>query len=178
VECSESRRLIDEELDGRITPSEARALEQHLAGCPACRREHELLSAIDRALVESPPAPAPAGFGRSVIVEIARRVERRRRVESVVIPAACGTAAAAVGWGIQRLVNWEAARSLTDGAVRAVDEALAPLVRSLAEALNVATRLSQAPAAGGVVLALAVAAVLFLGLSAVWFARQFALERR
>lgn len=178
MDCAANRRLMDERLDGNITPAAARALEAHISVCSSCRREWEMLAAVDRVLADAPLERAPAGFEQSVVTEIIRRVEVRRRIESIGIPAACGAAAVAVGYGVHRVVNWEAARSLARGIGDAAAEAIAPLAEPLAEAPDFVTTLSQEPGAVGAVLALAVAAVVFLGFSAIRFAKQFDLDWR
>ena len=117
-----------------------------------------------------------AGFERSVLAAITHRVEARRRIESVVIPAACGVAAIGVAYGVHRVVNWEAARSMVRGIGEAASEAAAPLADPMAGAPDVVVTWLQNPAVQGAMLALAVAATIFLGASAIRFVRQFTLE--
>ena len=178
MDCAANRRLMDEKLDGDITSDDARALEAHLSACSSCRGEWEVLVAVDRVLADDSLSRAPAGFERSVATEIARRVEARRRIESIGIPAACGVAAIAAGYGVHRVVNWEAARSLVRGIGEAANGILAPLAEPLVEAPDLVTTWSQEPGVLGAVLALAVAAVVFLGFSALRFAKQLTLEWR
>jgi len=167
---------MDERLDRSITPADARVLEAHLSACSSCRREWEMLAAVDRILADAPLECAPAGFERSVVKRIARRVEVRRRIESFGIPAACGVAAIAAGYGVHRVVDWEAARSFVRGIGEAANGVLAPLAEPLAETPGFVTAWSQNPGAVGVMLAFAVAATVFLGVSAIRFIRQNALE--
>ena len=169
---------MDEKLDGDITSDDARALEAHLSACSSCRSEWEVLVAVDRVLADDSLSRAPAGFERSVATEIARRVEARRRIESIGIPAACGVAAIAAGYGVHRVVNWEAARSFVRGIGDTANGVLAPLAEPLAETPDFVTTWSQEPSVLGIVLALAVAAVVFLGFSALRFAKQLTLEWR
>ncbi len=167
---------MDEKLDGNITADDARALEAHLSACSSCRREWEVLVAVDRVLADVPLERAPAGFEQSVVAEIVRCVEARRRSESIGIPVACGVAAVAAGYGVHRVVNWEAARSFVRGIGEAANGVLAPLAEPLARTPDFVTTWSQEPGAVGALLALAVAAVFFLGLSALRFVRQNAFE--
>ncbi len=176
MDCSANRRLMDEKLDGNITSDDARALEAHLSACSSCRREWDVHVAVDRVLADAPLERAPAGFERSVITEITRRVEARRRIESIGIPVACGVAAVAAGYGVHRVVSWEAAHSFARGIGEAANGILAPLAEPLAETPDLVTTWSQDPGVVGVVLAVAVAAAVFLGLSALRFARQLTLE--
>jgi anti-sigma factor RsiW len=167
---------MDERLDRSITPAAARVLEAHLSACSSCRREWEMLAAVDRILADAPLERAPAGFERSVVKRIVRRVEVRRRIESIGIPAACGVAALGAGYGVHRVVNWEAARSFVRGIGAAAKGVLAPLAEPLAEVPDLVTTWSQEPGTVGVMLAFAVAAAVFLGVSAIRFVRQNALE--
>jgi anti-sigma factor RsiW len=167
VDCSANRRLMNEKLDGSISSADAHSLEAHLSSCASCRRDWAMLVAVDRVLADAPLDRAPAGFERSVISEIVRRVELRRRIDSVVIPTACGVAAIGVGYGVHRVVNWEAARSFVRGIGEAANGVLAPLAEPLAETPDFVTTWSQEPRAVGAMLALAVAAVVFLGVSAI-----------
>ena len=169
---------MDEKLDGDITSDDTRALEAHLSACSSCRREWELLVAVDRALADDSLSRAPAGFERSVATEITRRVEARRRIESFGIPAACGVAAVAAGYGMHRVVNWEAVRSFARGIGEAANGVLAPLAEPIARRPDFVTTWSQEPGTVGIVLAFAVAAAVFLGVSALRFVRQSALAWR
>ena len=176
VDCAANRRLMDEKLDGNITSDDARALEAHLSACSSCRREWEVLVAVDRVLADAPLERAPAGFERSVVAEIVRCAEVRRRIESIGIPAACGVAAIAAGYGVRSVVNWEAVRSFVRGIGEAANGALAPLAESATRTPDFVAAWSQEPGTVGVVLAVAVAAAVFLGVSALRFIRQNALE--
>jgi predicted anti-sigma-YlaC factor YlaD len=169
---------MDEKLDGDITSDDARALEVHLSACSSCRREWEVLVAVDRVLADNSLSRAPARFEQSVITEIARRVEARRRIESIGIPVACGVATIAAGYGVRSVVNWEAARSFVRGVGEAANGALTPLAEPLTRTPDFVTAWSQEPGTVGIVLAFAVAAVAFLGVSALRFIRQNALEWR
>jgi len=169
---------MDERLDGDITSDDARALEAHLSACSSCRREWEVLVAVDRVLADDSLSRAPAGFERSVVTEIARRVETRRRIELIGIPAACGVAALVAGYGVHRVVNWEAARSFVRGIGEAANGVLAPFAEPFARTPDFVTTWSQEPGVVGTVLAFAVTAAVFLGVSALRFVRQNALEWR
>ena len=178
MDCAANRRLMDEKLDGDITSDDTRVLEAHLSTCSSCRREWEMLVAVDRVLADDSLSRAPAGFELSVVSEIARRVEARRRIESIGIPVACGVAALGAGYGVHRIVNWEAARSLVRGIGEAANGVLAPFAEPLAQAPDLVMTWSQEPSVAGALLALAVTAAVFLGLSALRFAKQFTLEWR
>ncbi len=137
-----------------------------------------MLVAVDRILADAPLERAPAGFERSVVKGIVQRGETRRRIESIGIPAACGVAAIAAGYGVRGVVNWDAARSFARGIGEAANGVLAPLAEPLTEPPDFVTTWSHDPGAVGVMLAFAVAATVFLGVSALRFIRQNALEWR
>ncbi len=66
MDCHQARDAFEEHRRGALDPDRARAVEAHLAGCPACRAiraEDEALVAMVRAL---PRPPAPSGLAREV----------------------------------------------------------------------------------------------------------------
>jgi Putative zinc-finger len=72
-EPHETATLLPWYLSGTLAPGEARAVEQHLAGCSACREEVEQLRRLRTALattVESRPAPA-----RDLFASVRSRIE-------------------------------------------------------------------------------------------------------
>ena len=176
MDCTGIRRLMNAQLDGTISSSDARALETHVSSCASCRRDWTTLVAMDRVLADAPLDGAPAGFEMSVMSAVARGVEFRRRVDAFVVPVACAAASVGVGYGVHRIVNWEAARSLVRGIGESANEALAPLAEPISETPGFVTAWSQNPAILGAMLAFAVAATIFLGVSAIRYVRQFTLE--
>lgn len=178
MDCSAAKKLINDELDGSISADDARLLDAHVEACPSCARERAVFASIDAVLADQPLSEAPAWFEVSVSREIVRRAEARHRIESVAIPAACGAAAVAAGFGVFRAVNWNAAGSAVRGLADAAGTAVAPLAEPLAEAPDLATMWSQQPGAVGFVLAFAVVAVVFLGVSTLRVARQLTTEWR
>ncbi len=61
MKCSTIRPLIFRRLDNELEVSELSALEKHLEGCPACRREASLLS-IPQRIGQAIPALEPSPF--------------------------------------------------------------------------------------------------------------------
>lgn len=178
MKCAAIRELIQEELDGTLSSEGTRALAEHLAGCEACRLEREMMRAIDSALVSESPARAPAWFESSILREIGVRAVERRRVESVVLGVACGSAALAAGFGVARGVSWGA---ISRGFVRfltSTKELAAPLADPIERAPDFVTLWSNEPGAVGFLLALAAAATAFITISALRAAKQLTLEWR
>jgi len=172
MDCSAARRLIDLELDGELAPSDALALETHAASCSDCRRERQLLLAVDRVLADAPLERAPEGFEEAVRGEIIRRAEVRHRIDTVAVPAACAAAAVAAGYGIHRLVNWEAARRFFEGLGDSATQLASPVTEQLAAPADVASAMPSEQGAFGAAIALAVVAVVFLGVTTWKLLRQ------
>ena len=60
--CAETRDLFSALADDALAPSERVALDDHLAGCPECRRELAALLRTVKLVRAIDPAHAPAGF--------------------------------------------------------------------------------------------------------------------
>jgi anti-sigma factor RsiW len=72
MNCRESKRLISLLLDGELNSPDEQALNEHLAGCTACRREKEELCALFSGI--TPPTavqPSPFFFNK-----VQRRIEQ------------------------------------------------------------------------------------------------------
>jgi anti-sigma factor RsiW len=66
MDCHETREALEEHRRRELDPERARAVEAHLATCPACRTlstQDEALVSLLRAL---PRPPAPAGLAREI----------------------------------------------------------------------------------------------------------------
>jgi anti-sigma factor RsiW len=75
--CAAMEDKLVEYLDGRAKPAERRAVEEHLAGCSACRNRAEDFRALWGALDDLPMiSPSPA-FDASVRARIAAEPVRR-----------------------------------------------------------------------------------------------------
>ena len=98
---------LDDYLLGWLSPEGAAAFERHLAGCPSCRREHELQRSIDRALAGPDVSldPIPASLVERIRGQVRAR-GRRRAIRRNWLAAAAATlliAVAAGGWTVNRL---------------------------------------------------------------------------
>ncbi len=77
--CAWVRERIDPLLDGELAAADAAALQEHLAGCPACRAEVALARSLQGALRDGlPPLACPPEVSRRVM-ETARREARAGR---------------------------------------------------------------------------------------------------
>jgi RNA polymerase sigma-70 factor (ECF subfamily) len=92
---------------GLLDPAHARAVEQHLAGCPACRREWEELRGMVNLLDDVPPeafldGPPDADFmlQRTVRQIRAEAAARRRRGRFLFVSAAAAVIAVVLGGGV------------------------------------------------------------------------------
>jgi Putative zinc-finger len=102
TDCDAVRDIAGELALGIASGEErARALE-HIAGCAACRRELERLSAVaDELLVLAPESEPPPGFEtRALNAMIGRPAPRRRRVRRFFALPAVGLAGAALATGV------------------------------------------------------------------------------
>ena len=162
MNCTSARELIYEQLDGILSPDGARLLEEHLSACPECRRERELLGAIDGVLAAHRVERAPAWFDEAVATGIVEHVVKRRRLETIGVVSSCVVGSAATAYGLSRLVNW-------DGVTSAVRGLLEPLEGTS----EFASTLVSGPALAGVALAFGAAALAFISISTLRYVRQF-----
>ena len=74
MECERVREEFVERLTGRLDPSRARELDDHIAGCAACRAETDRLREMWQELGALTPAPATGTAGR-----VERLIDARAR---------------------------------------------------------------------------------------------------
>ncbi len=72
MSCRETTGRLSARLDGRLGTDEARALDAHVAGCEACRREVARWEAASRALRSAGPTPVPAFLAEKAFRAAAR----------------------------------------------------------------------------------------------------------
>jgi len=99
MDCRESKRLIQMELDGEISPADARRLAEHVEVCDACAAEREEMLALERELVDLPIERAPGNLVREVVESIEKERVAGRWIEPAIIGASVvgATTAAVVG---------------------------------------------------------------------------------
>lgn len=60
MKCRSIEKMMSRHLDGRLSPGDESALQQHLAQCPSCRRRYEEYRLIQSDLAAIPfPEPSP-----------------------------------------------------------------------------------------------------------------------
>jgi hypothetical protein len=112
TDCDETREVTTELALGIATGEErARALD-HVAGCPACRRELERLAAIaDEMLVLAPESEPPPGFEARVLRAMTAPPRTRRWLPRRLAFPAVGLAGAALA-SVVLLLSFNSDRQL------------------------------------------------------------------
>jgi len=72
LECQEVQEQLSAYLDGELDEARRGPVAAHLKGCAACRRELELVTALDLALGDL-SAPAPPDLAGRVLARLPRR---------------------------------------------------------------------------------------------------------
>lgn len=89
MDCKQIQQCTDDFLDGTLPAGELHLVNEHLAGCDACRTDLSQLQALRQAL-RALPVPPPSADFRDRVLASARQAKRPRR-----LPAALATAIAA-----------------------------------------------------------------------------------
>jgi anti-sigma factor RsiW len=173
MDCMRARELLEDELDGALAPDEARALEEHVAACPACARERALLAEVDAVLSETPVGSAPRWLPMAVARAIARESVVERRVEPLVVGIASAAGAVSTVIAIVRA----AGGPLGEVAARAGARA-GSFMESLMTMPGVPTAWSENPGIAGFVWGLAIASFALVAVSLYRYSRQLSIEWR
>ncbi len=99
--CPKIKDLMHAALDGELN-AEARArFDEHLAACPQCRREYEVMAGAVAAFEAAPRLEPSPDFAASVMKRVrlaeARQLRARRSFTRVMVAASAAAAAAAAG---------------------------------------------------------------------------------
>ena len=70
MNCEDVRSLLQEHLDGRLTPEVRGHVENHLRGCAACRRELALLTEVVAAIESYPLVPEPSHLTARIMAQV------------------------------------------------------------------------------------------------------------
>lgn len=100
-ECQAVRDLLPEHVLGALPPEQARGVEDHLAWCAGCRREHrELAEGVEAAARVAGPAEPPPDLEERVVASVRRTAGgRSRRPARAAALIAAMVAVGAMGWG-------------------------------------------------------------------------------
>ncbi len=79
MKCAEAKGLLSPYLDGAITGTEMRALQEHLDRCAACMREYGLLRQTQQMLMSVGRPKEPADLGLKLRLAISREAADTRR---------------------------------------------------------------------------------------------------
>jgi predicted anti-sigma-YlaC factor YlaD len=79
--CAQCRDALSARADGHLSASESETMNQHLAGCPACRWWAVAVDAIARWSAMATPEPAP-DLSHSILGALDDQAHRRRSVAS------------------------------------------------------------------------------------------------
>jgi anti-sigma factor RsiW len=113
MKCSTTKRLLSPYLDGAVTGTEMRALQQHLEECAACTREYKSLRQTQQLLMSVGRVKEPADLGLKLRLAISREaaVARHPRYEGLrmrmentlrafMVPATAGLVCALLIFGL------------------------------------------------------------------------------
>jgi len=80
MRCEQASEMMSARLDGCIDRAEIALLEEHMAGCVACRDEWLRLQMLDSLLASAPMVEAPVRLRVRVMTRLSRRDQARRAV--------------------------------------------------------------------------------------------------
>ncbi len=105
ITCARARGWLNLYVDGRLPLGRLRALEAHVLGCAACRRELVMLEGIREALrgdaAEAETAPEPAELHALIVARIAAYEARRREARAAVAAAKVAGAGMGASFGLR-----------------------------------------------------------------------------
>lgn len=108
MKCEEIKELLSEYVDGELSAADAASVEEHLAGCEACRAELEALRQTAALVRSLPRADAPQGLARHVTESVGKQMVGRKRAAILRWTGVGGwLAAAAALILVIQLVPWE-----------------------------------------------------------------------
>jgi hypothetical protein len=112
VKCADAKGLFSPYLDGAVTGTEMRALQEHLDECAACMREYKLLRQTQQLLMSVGRVQEPADLGLKLRLAISREAAESRRpyegfrmrlensLKAFMVPATAGLLCAVLMFGV------------------------------------------------------------------------------
>ena len=157
--------------DEPLTPDRQASLDEHLAGCQACRALADAWGEVEKRLRESPAALPAAGFGRRWVARLqAERARTRRRQVTAAVVLTTGGALVALGlYALQTGLSLASVGQLLEAVLRTSLGALMGMRLGWEFASALGTNLSPVIPAAWWLGATTAAA----GLVALWFASVY-----
>jgi len=113
MKCGDAKGLLSPYLDGAVTGTEMRELQEHLESCSACMREYKLLWQTQQLLMSVGRVREPADLGLKLRLAISREAAETRRpryeglrvrventLNAFMVPATAGLACALLIFGL------------------------------------------------------------------------------
>jgi hypothetical protein len=113
MRCTEAKELFSPYLDGAVTGTQMRGLQEHLSGCDACQKEYQLLRQTLQLLVSVGRPKAPRDLGLKLRLAISHEAARAKQppfqgltlrlenaLNAFMVPATAGFLSAVVIFGI------------------------------------------------------------------------------
>jgi len=113
MKCTQAKRWMSPYLDGAISGTKMRALQEHLESCAACSREYRLLRQTQQLLMSTGRPQLPADLGLKLRLAISREAARARRprfeglqvrlenvLQAFMVPATAGLMCALLIFGL------------------------------------------------------------------------------
>ncbi len=114
--CSEATGLLAAHADGELDPMQDRALQQHLAGCPACAAESDAIASLGRDIrAQAPYYRAPESLRARVLARAPAWPQRRRWLAAGALAGALATVG--VGVIVTAVLEWRASEDFVGEAV-------------------------------------------------------------
>jgi anti-sigma factor RsiW len=113
MKCASAKRLLSPYLDGAVTGTEMRAVQQHLEDCASCMNEYKALRQTQQLLMSVGRVQEPADLGLKLRLAISReaamarhsryeglRMRMENTVRAFMVPATAGLACALLIFGL------------------------------------------------------------------------------
>lgn len=113
MDCPTLHRKLDAYLEGRLPADESAWVEVHLASCPECRAERDLIGLLNDASLDA-LAPLPADFTDQVMARVGAEtnllwpwLQKRWTLHQYTSAVQALAATVAVAAGFSLLLTWE-----------------------------------------------------------------------
>jgi len=93
MNCRGAFRRLSAYIDNALSPGIRRALDEHLKGCPSCRKKLAEFKVISSAAGDLPPFEVPEGFADRVLIAVKKQQKTREVVGNIRYKLAFASAA-------------------------------------------------------------------------------------